>query len=168
MNKNVIKKIVFCFKSVVIFLCCITFLFTSCGKDKTIEKIIYGEPITNGDNGNNNSNILNKEQFNSVAISREFNSFDDFYNYMKQCCVNKTDLREIKFKIKGSFTPRAVIYEENNAYKRIDITINSSPYMSLIIKCFDFNATYAEEIIFIINHLRYYSEYNFEVHGYAY
>ena len=149
-----------------VFVCfiCSIFLFVSCGKDKTIEKIIYGEPTTSGDNGN----ILSREQFNSVAISREFDSVDDFYNYMKQCCVNKTDLREIKFKIKGSFTPRAVIYEENNAYKRIDITVNSSPYMYLFIKCFDFNATYTEEIIFIVNNLRYFNESNFEVHGYTY
>ncbi len=189
MKKNIIKTIVFIPKLMFFFLLFSAILFTSCTRDKVIEKIIYGEPITNGDNGNNgnignngnnNSSRLSREQFNAITITREFNDINDFYNYIKKCYTNKTDLRGIKFKIRGTFniTSDFVQYYSGDGhycYKRYSITTDYSnkPYMSFIVDFIDtdLNSTISNiaDITFIVNYLYYYYDnQSININGYSY
>ena len=83
-----------------VLLLCFFLIFVSCGKDKTIEKIIYGD-ISSYDY--DRPAILDKADFDKVPVSKSFNSTDEFINYLKQCKDNKTNLLGKKFKIKGTF-----------------------------------------------------------------
>ena len=84
----------------ILLLLCLCLLFVSCGKDKTIEKIIYGDNTTYDDG---RPAILDKTDFDTVSVSKSFDSTDEFLNYLKQCKDNKTNLLGKKFKIKGTF-----------------------------------------------------------------
>ena len=80
-------------------LFCLFLVFVACGKDKTIEKIIYGDNPTY----NERPVILEKADFDKVSVLKSFNSTDDFLNYLRQCSDNRTNLLGKKFKIKGTF-----------------------------------------------------------------
>lgn len=187
-----LKKILYS-KTIFVSLLCILFLFTSCGKEKVVEKLIYGETVTKDDiegNGNNENNgntennsvMLSKDKFNSIAITREFNNIEDFFNYINQCHTNKIRLNELKFKIRGPFTvinqlsyPNdSSFYGEHYIYKRISISF-SNPYRSLSINLIDTdlnsNISSVDEIIFIVGYTNYYYDdsYNkFMIEGYSY
>jgi len=181
MKRNIINKTVLCSKTLVIFFMCITFLFVSCGKDKTIEKIIYGENSNNEDN--KYSLILDKEQFNSVAITREFNNIDDFFNYIEQCWTNKTNLAGLKFKIRGSFTVTNsdLLYSDDYSYygghyfyKKLVVSL-TTPYRTLTINFTDTDLnstiTNTEDVVFIViySNYSYDSEYQkYSIYSYSY
>lgn len=160
------KQMIFIPKLFILLLLFSIFLFTSCGKDKTIEKIIYGDTPTSG-NTENNGKILSREQFNSVAVTQEFNSIDDFYNYMLQCYTNKTNLLGIKFKIKASFnlTDTLQYYPDLNDenhyfYKTFSKTIGSNPnvFFSVDFTDTDLNSDVSsiDEVTFIVRYCYYY------------
>ena len=164
------RSTISCFIRVITCFICITFLFASCGKDKTIEKIIYGEP----GNSENKSKILNIGDFNSFSISQEFNSINDFYNYINQCCVNKTNLLGIKFKIKDSFALNNTLeyFEDYYFYKQIFLYSNVSSgtiYFTVSFVNTDLNSNVSNigELVFIVNVCRYVDG-SIEIRGYSY
>lgn len=165
------KEVIFCSKIAVVFLLCILFLFTSCGKEKVVEKLIYGDTVTNSNNENNGNSgktlgserILSREQFNSVAITREFNNFGEFISYLNQ---NK-NLVGLKFKIRGSFTLRQtqeynqdLNVDNHYYYKALVIATNpsNSPYYALTVNFADTNLnsniSNIQDVIFIVQTYR--------------
>lgn len=169
MKKNY-QKTYFCSKCIFICLIGIIFLFASCGKDKTIEKIIYGDNATN---------TLSRDKFNAVSIKKEFNNIDDFHNYVKQCYTDKTNITGAKFKVKGHFDLSEYIYYQNGDdkyyYKQIILHTDYSnrPYLYLSVNFVntDLNSSISsvEEIIFIITSSTYdYDSQYFGIGGYSY
>lgn len=141
----------------IILLLCLCLVFISCSKDdKTIEKIIYGDKITYGDN----PTILDKNKFNQVSVSKSFNNTNDFISYMKQCFNNRTNLLGKKFKVKGIFNIRqsdfVAIDEKHYFFFRTSIEdIDSSPKVISIIKFVSSNSNtnppeQINEITFIV------------------
>ena len=167
MEKFLSKKHNFVLKILMLFFMSIMFLFVSCGKDKTIEKIIYGDP----GNSENNSKILSKEDFNSLPFLQEFNSFNDFNNYLDQCCANKTNILGAKIRIKGSFdlTNFLEYFEDYYYYKQNCINDSSNGYFRVYFVNTDLNSNASNigEVSFIVNRCFYNDNY-YEVYGYSY
>lgn len=83
----------------IVLLLCLFLVFVACGKDKTIEKIIYGNDTRYGEN----PTVLDKADFDKIPISKSFNSYDDFCNYMAECFESKANILGKKFKITNTF-----------------------------------------------------------------
>ena len=77
-----------------VLLFCLFLVFVACGKDKTIEKIIYGDKT---------SSVLDKQDYDKVSITKSFNSINDFKTYIEQCAENNVNLVGKKFKIRDTF-----------------------------------------------------------------
>lgn len=104
-------------KLLLLLLCCGLF-FCACGKDKTIEKIIYGDKV---------SSILDKQEFDKVPVFREFNNTEDLLAYINQCYQNKTNISGKKLKVKGLCSLHKYFYANDpNHYYNIRGTFSSS------------------------------------------
>ena len=154
-----------------VLLLCFFLVFISCGKDeKTIEKIIYGDKT---------SSVLDKDDYNKVAIARSFNSIDDFVAYMKQCYNDKVNLIGKKFKVKGTFDISSSgfysINEKHYYMFRVHLDTSENPYVQMYINLLDTDKNLTPpsqlqmDLVFIITRSDYY-EYGPQasINGYSY
>ena len=153
------KKIFFIPKLTILFLFFSIFLFISCGKDKTIEKIIYGDTIDS------------EKQFKSRAISREFNNVNEFRDYMVECLNNKTNVLGFKFKIKGTFQLKNTLsFKSKHYYQYKGYAWGSQVYPKLDFEIgfvntdLDSTISSVDELVFIVRECTY----NYDGYGYIY
>ena len=157
-------------KLLLLLLCCGLF-FCACDKDKTIEKIIYGDKV---------SSILDKEEFNNVSVSKSFDTIDSFVNYINECAANKVNLMGKKFKVKGLFYMKKedFSYEAigEKHYNYLSATIQGYSNLWFYIKFIDSDlslpsTSYSteKEFTFIISVCRYnYDGEKNNIEGYSY
>ena len=152
----------------------VSFLFTSCGKDKTVEKLIYGDTSLN---------MLSRDQFNSLSVSISFDNIDDFYNYIKQCAMNKTNLLGKKFRINNhhfelqdylSYNGQNYFYKACGSYYDDD-TCDIRFSVGFVNTYLYTDITSVESVTFIVQGCNYWygsgyssSEYEAEISGYSY
>ena len=153
-----------------VLLLCFFLVFVACGKDKTIEKIIYGDKT---------SSALDKDDYNKVAISKSFNSIDEFVTYMKQCFNDKVNLIGKKFKVKGTFEISSSgfysINEKHYYMFRVYLHESENPFVQAYIDFLDTDKSLTPpsqlqmDLVFIITRSDYY-EYGPQasIQGYSY
>lgn len=149
-----------------VLLLCFFLVFVACGKDeKTIEKIIYGDKT---------SSVLDKDDYNKVAITQSFNSFNDFKSYALQCAENKTNLAGKKFKVRDTFKISIEgfnsIGEKHFFIFKTYINSSDTQRLEFTLKYIDTKEAPEQvemEMIFIVTKCQYYSIWN-TIEGYSY
>ncbi|MBO7713905.1 MAG: hypothetical protein J6S85_10075 [Methanobrevibacter sp.] len=117
-----------------VLLFCLFLVFVACsGKDKTIEKIIYGDK---------SSVILDKEAFNKIPTTKSCNNFDELATYINQCAEDKTNLAGKKIKVKGVFNisgPHFVSIDEKHysLFQCNNMVLSESPHIEFWVKFID-------------------------------
>lgn len=159
-------------KKIILFIMCSIICFTACGeKEKTIEKLIYGDKV---------SSILDKDEFNKVSISKSFATIKAFVDYINQCATNKVNLMGKKFKVRGLFYFQKEDFDyeaiDDKHYNYLSATIEGYSNLWFYIKFIDSDlnlssAPYSaeKEFTFIVSVNRYnYNGGKNNIEGYSY